>query len=79
MKVYALVTLFNPPADVADNLMTYAADVDGFIFWDNTPGSSRMDWPAAIATKMIHCREGRNVGIGAASTTPQTFVWPTAP
>lgn len=66
MKVYALVTLFNPPADVADNLMTYAADVDGFIFWDNTPGSSRTDWPAAIAAKMVHCREGRNVGIGAA-------------
>lgn len=66
MKLYALVTLFCPAPDVPANLLSYAGGVDGFILWDNTPGGSHIDWPAAVAEKIVDLREGPNVGIGPA-------------
>lgn len=66
MKLYAVVTLFNPPAAVINNLRSYVSDVDGLILWDNTPGGAQVDWPEDIRRKIVDHRTGANVGIGLA-------------
>lgn len=65
MKLYAIVTLFNPPTTVIDNLRSYAAGVDGFILWDNTPGGANVVWPKEISERIVkYCNGVANSGIG---------------
>ncbi len=67
MKILAIVTLFSPPASFADNLKSYAADVDGLFLWDNTPnGGALLDLPECVTKKIVKRRNGLNVGIGQA-------------
>lgn len=68
MKTLGIVTLYNPPADVAANLLSYVPHLDGLYLWDNTPGGCDTDqlFPSEIKEKVVMCRRGRNVGIAQA-------------
>ncbi len=67
MKILGIVTLFNPPATVGDNLRSYARYLDGLFLWDNTPGEGAViALPKDVEEKIVKIRRGANVGIGEA-------------
>lgn len=68
MKILGIVTLYNPPQGVIDNLQSYAPHLHGLYIWDNTPGGYDIDrqLPKEIAEKVVMRRRGRNVGIAQA-------------
>lgn len=66
MKLYAVVTLFNPPIEVVENTLSYIDNVDGLIIWDNTQSGGNVAWPEKIRKKIVDVRTGNNVGIGVA-------------
>lgn len=68
MKILGIVTLYNPPQEVGENLLSYAPHLDGLYLWDNTAGGCTIDemLPAEVAAKVVMHRRGRNVGIAMA-------------
>lgn len=66
MNILAVTTLYYPAPAVADNLATYASDVDALLLWDNTPGGSDLTLPEDVRQKVIRIRKGPNAGIGPA-------------
>ena len=68
MKILGIVTLYNPPKEVGENLSSYAPFLDGLYLWDNTAGGSNVDslLPPEVAKRVLMHRRGRNVGIAMA-------------
>ena len=66
MRILALITLFHPSPEVADNMASYASGADALFLWDNTPGGAVLSLPVEAEKKVIRYRRGANVGIGKA-------------
>ena len=70
MKICAVVVVYNPDKkELAENLATYAQDVDTLIVWDNTPdgafGPGQEDKGILPANALL-MGENRNAGLGYA-------------
>lgn len=69
MKLAAVVVLYHPSDDVADNINSYLEQVDCLLLWDNTPSGQASPLPVSrlIHPERVECMtEGDNMGIGKA-------------
>lgn len=68
MKTLAVVVLYHPGKELADNINSYLSQVDKLLLWDNTPSEvGRLPLSGVSHPERLEYRGyGKNVGIGAA-------------
>ncbi len=75
LKILGVVTLYHPDLSAAQNIVSYAAQVDQLIVWDNTPREAQNNESIAPALldNVIYKSTGSNIGLGEPFNTALAY------